>query len=118
MVMHQIYLEENVKNSREPQRCLNLTLKEVVRAEVMKLLDASIIYPISDSLWISLVQVMSKRSRVTVVANEKNELVSTHVQTGWRVCIDYRKLNFMTRKDHFLLPFIDQMYICLPLHAL
>ena len=52
---------------------------------------------------------MPKKSRVIVVANENNELVPTRVQTGWRVCIDYRKLNFMTRKDYFPLPFIDQM---------
>jgi len=55
------------------------------------------------------VQVVPKKSRITVVANENNELVPTRVQTGWRVCIDYRKLNSMTRKDHFPLPFIEQM---------
>ena len=49
-----------------------------------------------------------KKSGVTVVKNDDNELVPTKVQTGWRVCIDYRKLN-STRKDHFPLPFIDQM---------
>ena len=44
-----------------------------------------------------------------MVTNAENELVPTRVQTGWRVCIDYRKLNATTRKDHFPLPFIDQM---------
>ena len=43
------------------------------------------------------------------MANEKNELIPTRTVTGWRVCIDYRKLNKTTRKDHFPLPFIDQM---------
>ena len=52
---------------------------------------------------------MPKKSGVTVVKNDDNELVPTKVQTGWRVCIDYRKLNSTTRKDHFPLPFIDQM---------
>ena len=41
--------------------------------------------------------------------NKESELVLTRVQIGWRVCIDYRKLNAATRKDHFPLPFIDQM---------
>ena len=83
----------------------------------MKLLDAGIIYPISDSKWVSPVQVVPKKSGVTVVANQHNELVPTHVQTGWRVCIDYRRLNAMTRKDHFPLPFIDQMLERLAGHA-
>ena len=52
---------------------------------------------------------MHKKSGVTVVKNDDNELVPTKVQTGWRVCIDYRKLNSTTRKDHFPLPFIDQV---------
>ena len=43
------------------------------------------------------------------MANEKNELIPTRTVTGWRVCMDYRKLNKATRKDHFPLPFIDQM---------
>ena len=61
-------------------------------------------------------QVVPKKSRVTVVTNE-NKLVPTGVQTGWRVCIDYRKLNSMNRKDHFPLPFIDQMLERLAGHA-
>lgn len=50
-----------------------------------------------------------KKSEVTVVKNESNELIPTRVTTGWRVCIDYRKLNAVTRKDHFPLPFMDQI---------
>ena len=67
------------------------------------------IYPISDSLWLSPVQVVPKKGGMTVVPNEKNELIPTRTVTGWRVCIDYRRLNDATRKDHFPLPFIDQM---------
>ena len=52
---------------------------------------------------------MPKKSGLAVVQNEDNELVPQRVQTGWRVCIDYRKLNTATKKDHFPLPFIDQM---------
>ncbi|KAM1439660.1 hypothetical protein ACFX1X_013220 [Malus domestica] len=82
---------------------------DVVKKEIIKLLDFGVIYPISDSHWVSPVQVVPKKSRVTVVKNEDNEFVPTRIQTGWRVCIDYRKLNATTRKDHFPLPFIDQM---------
>ena len=84
-------------------------MKEVVKKEVLKLLDVGVIYPIADSKWVSPTQVVPKKSRVTVVANENNELIPTRVTSGWRVCIDYRKLNAGTRKDHFPLPFVDQM---------
>ena len=84
-------------------------MKEVVKKEVLKLLDVGFIYPIIDSKWVSLTQVVPKKFGVTVVANEHNELIPTGVTTGWRVCIDYKKLNDGTRKDHFPLPFVDQM---------
>ncbi|XP_027915170.1 uncharacterized protein LOC114174533, partial [Vigna unguiculata] len=77
--------------------------------EVTKLLQAGIIYPISDSTWVSPVHVVPKKSGITVVKNEKNELIPTRIQNSWRVCIDYRRLNQATRKDHFPLPFMDQM---------
>ncbi|CAN6678216.1 unnamed protein product [Malus baccata var. baccata] len=107
--MHRILLEEGSKTSREAQRRLNPPMMEVVKKEVIKLLDCRVIYPISDSKWVSPVQCVPKKSGVTVVANAENELVPQRIQTGWRVCIDYRKLNAATRKDHFPLPFIDQM---------
>ncbi|XP_038707240.1 uncharacterized protein LOC120002544 [Tripterygium wilfordii] len=109
MCMHRILMEEDYKSSVEHQRRLNPNMKEVVKAEILKLLDAAIIYPISDSSWVSPVQVVPKKGGITVVKNEKNELIPTRTTTGWRVCIDYRKLNNATRKDHFPLPFIDQM---------
>jgi hypothetical protein len=109
LVMHKIHLEENSKPSREPQRRLNPVMQEVVRAEVIKLLDAGIIYPISNSKWVSPIHVVPKKAGLTVVKNKDNELVPTRIQSGWRVCMDYRKLNAATRKDHFPLPFIDQM---------
>ena len=52
---------------------------------------------------------MPKKRDMTVVMNDKNELIPTRTVTGWRVCMDYRKLNKAARKDHFPLPFIDQM---------
>ncbi|CAN6707338.1 unnamed protein product [Malus baccata var. baccata] len=102
--MHRILLEEGSKTSREAERRLNPLMMEVVKKEIIKLLDCGVIYPISDSKWVSPVQCVSKKSGVTVVANAENELVPQRIQTGWRVCIDYRKLNAATRKDHFPLP--------------
>ncbi|XP_059431555.1 uncharacterized protein LOC132165068 [Corylus avellana] len=107
--MHRILLEEGAKPSRQPQRRLNPPMMDVVKKEILKLLEVGVIYPISDSNWVSPVQVVPKKTGITVVKNQNNELVPTRVQNGWRVCIDYRKLNAVTRKDHFPLPFIDQM---------
>ena len=106
---HKFHLEEDVKPSRQPQRRLNPIMKEVVKKEVLKLLDVGVIYPIADSKWVSPTQLVPKKFGVTVVTNENNELIPTRVTSGWRVCIDYRKLNAGTRKDYFPLPFVDQM---------
>ncbi|RDX92581.1 Retrovirus-related Pol polyprotein, partial [Mucuna pruriens] len=107
--MHRILMEEEIKPIRQQQRRLNPTLLDVVKKEVTKLLDVGIIYPISDSQWVSPVQVVPKKSGMTVMKNQQDELVPTRIQNSWRVCIDYRRLNLATRKDHFPLPFIDQM---------
>ncbi|XP_073137953.1 uncharacterized protein [Henckelia pumila] len=109
LCMHKILMEENINPLVQPQRRLNPKMQEVVKAETIKLLDAGIIYPIYDSPWVSPVQCVPKKGGITVIQNEKNELIPTRTVTGWRVCIDYRKLNDGTRKDHFPLPFIDQM---------
>jgi len=107
--MHGILLEKDAKPVRQPQRRLNPQLMEVVKKEVPKLLQSSIIYPISDNTCVSLVHVVPKKSGITVVKNEKNELIPTRIQNSWRVCIDYRRQNQATRKDHFPLPFMGQM---------
>ncbi|XP_020963501.1 uncharacterized protein LOC110265079, partial [Arachis ipaensis] len=83
--------------------------EEKLQKEVTRLLEVDIIYPILDSEWVSPVQVVPKKSGVTTVKNEHGELMATRVQNAWRVCIDYRRLNQATRKDHYPLPFIDQM---------
>ena len=103
--MHRILLEEEAKPERQPQRKLNPLIMEVVKKEITKLLEAGIIFPILDSKWVSPVQVVPKKSGLTVIKNQDNELVPTRVQNSWRVCIDYRRLNQATRKDHF--PFLS-----------
>ncbi|GJW14767.1 hypothetical protein Tco_0018900 [Tanacetum coccineum] len=110
---HKILMEDEFKPSVQPQRRVNPNINEVVKKEVVKLLDVGLIYPISDSPWVSPVQIVSKKEGMTVVNNEKDELILQRTITGWRVYIDYRKLNNATRKDHFPLPFIDQMLECL-----
>ncbi|GJT38461.1 reverse transcriptase domain-containing protein [Tanacetum coccineum] len=102
-------IKENAKPVVQHQRRVNPKIHEVIKQEVIKLLDAGLIYPISDSPWVSPVHCVPKKGGITVVKNEENELIPTRLVTGWRVCIDYRKLNDATRKDHFPLPFMDQM---------
>ncbi|GJV18424.1 reverse transcriptase domain-containing protein [Tanacetum coccineum] len=106
---HKILMEEDYEPTVQHQRMVNPKIHDVIKKEVEKLLDAGLIYPISDSPWVSLVHCVPKKGGMTVVTNDENELVPTRLVTGWRVCIDYRKLNEATRKDHFPLPFMDQM---------
>jgi len=76
-------MEEDYKPVRQPQRRLNPTMKEEVRKEVLKLFEAGLIYPISDNAWVSPIQVVPKKSGMTVVRNEKNDLIPTRIVTGW-----------------------------------
>lgn len=89
--IHHIYTKKDVKPIRKPQQRLNPHLKDIVKAELQNLLDVNFIYPISNSKWVSPLVVVSKK-------NGK-----------WQICIDYRELNKTTQKDHFPLPFIDQV---------
>nr|GEV42496.1 reverse transcriptase domain-containing protein [Tanacetum cinerariifolium] len=106
---HKILMEEDYKPAVQHQRRVNPKIHDIIKKEVEKLLDAGLIYPISDSPWVSPVHYVSIKGGFTVAENEENELIPTRLVTGWRVCIDYRKLNEATRKDHFPLPFMDQM---------
>ncbi|GJS16855.1 reverse transcriptase domain-containing protein [Tanacetum coccineum] len=106
---HKILMEEDYEPTVQHQRRVNPKIHDVIKKEVEKLLDAGLIYPISDSPWVSPVHCVPKKGGMTVVKNDDNDLIPTRLVTGWRVCIDYRKLNEATRKDHFPLPFMDQM---------
>ncbi|GJV42748.1 reverse transcriptase domain-containing protein [Tanacetum coccineum] len=106
---HKILMEEDYKPAVQHQRRVNPKIHDVIKKEVEKLLDAGLIYPISDSPWVSPVHCVPKKGGFTVVENDENELIPTRLVTGWRVCIDYQKLNEATHKDHFPLPFMDQM---------
>jgi hypothetical protein len=79
-------------------------MREVVKKEVLKLLKAGVIYSISDSEWVSPVLVVQKKGGMTIIHNEKNELIPQRTVTGWWMCINYQKLNKATQKDHFCYP--------------
>nr|GEV47383.1 retrovirus-related Pol polyprotein from transposon 17.6 [Tanacetum cinerariifolium] len=106
---HKILMGDDLKPAVQHQRRVNPKIHDVIKNEVLKLLDVGLIYPISNTPWVSLVHCVPKKGSFTVVENEENELIPTRLVTGWRVCIDYRKLNEATRKDHFPLTFMDQM---------
>ncbi|GKC91704.1 reverse transcriptase domain-containing protein [Tanacetum coccineum] len=99
--IHKILMEDDYKPTVQSQRWVNPEIHEVIKKEVLKLLDASMIYPISDSPLVSPVHCVPKKGGITVVANEENELIPTRLVIGWRVCIDYMKLNEATQKDRF-----------------
>ncbi|KAK1628043.1 hypothetical protein QYE76_002358 [Lolium multiflorum] len=105
---HAINMEDDAKPVVEHQRRLIPKMKEVVRNEVLRLLEAGIIYPI-DSRWVSPVHCVPKKGGMTVVPNDNDELIPQRVVVGYRMCIDFRKVNKVTKKDHYTLPFIDQM---------
>jgi hypothetical protein len=76
-------LKEDCKTSRENRRRVNPILSDVLKKEVQKLLEAGLIYPISDSNWVIPIHVVPKKGGVTVVINEKGESVAKRTQTGW-----------------------------------
>ena len=107
LCQHKINMEPDAKPVVDHQRRLNPKMKEVVRTEILKHLEAGIIYPIADSRWVSLIHCVPKKRGITVVPNDKHELIPQRIVTGYRMVIDFRKLNKATRKDHCPLPFID-----------
>ncbi|XP_065859870.1 uncharacterized protein [Euphorbia lathyris] len=115
---HRLYMEDKVKPTAQPQRRLNPKMKEVVKAEVIKLLDAGMIYPISDSQWVSPVHIVPKKGGTIVTLNEKNELIPVRKTTGWRMCVGIRSLikclNAWQEKTIFTCPFGTFAYRRMP----
>ena len=108
IAIHRIFMEEGAEPVAEFNRRLSPEMKEVVRKEIVCLLDVDIIYPVKESEWVCPVHCVPKKGSCTVVPNENNELIPTRTIVGHRMCIDFRKLNKETRKYHYPLPFIDQ----------
>ena len=98
LCQHKINLEKDAKPIIDHQRRLNPKMKEVVRKEILKLLEAGIIYPVADSQWVSPVHCVPKKGGITVVPNDKDELIPQRIITGYRMVIDFRKLNKATKK--------------------
>ena len=82
IVYHQIHLIVNAKPRRYPQRKINTVMKETVRKDILKCLDNGIIYPISDSSWVSPVQLVLKKLGITLVKNDADKLIPIRIQTG------------------------------------
>ncbi|GJR31600.1 hypothetical protein Tco_1107832 [Tanacetum coccineum] len=78
-------MEEDYEPSVQSQRRVNLKIHDVIKKEVEKLLDAGLIYPISDSPWVSPVHCVPKKGGITVITNDENELIPTRLVTGWRI---------------------------------
>jgi hypothetical protein len=87
--MHHIYTNDQIKPVRQPQRRMNLALKDIVKEELQKLLQANFIYPISDRKWVF---------PLVIVPNTNGK---------WRIFLEFQELNKATYKDYFPLPFID-----------
>ena len=117
LCQHKINLEEDAKPVCDHQCRLNPKMKEVVRKEILKLLEAGIIYPVADSQWVSHVHCVPKKGGITIVPNDKDKLIPHRIVTGYRMVIDFHKSNKATRKDHYPLPFIDQMLERLSKHT-
>ncbi|GJQ98726.1 hypothetical protein Tco_0009865 [Tanacetum coccineum] len=104
---HKILMEEDYTPAVQHQRRVNPKIHDVIKKEVEKLLNAGLIYPISDSPWVSPVHCVPKKGGFTVVENEKNELIPTRLVTGWRDCPDCERLSCLQYPHEFhILSFI------------
>nr|GFB80596.1 retrovirus-related Pol polyprotein from transposon 17.6 [Tanacetum cinerariifolium] len=86
---HKILMEDDYTPVVQHQRRVNPKIHDVIKKEVEKLLDAGLIYPISDSPWVSPVHCVPKKGGFTIVKNKENELIPTRLVTGWRVWNEY-----------------------------
>ena len=88
---HHVYIKNDSKPILQPQCRMKPNLRDIVEEEIQKNLEEGFIYPISNSECVSTLVILPKK-------NGK-----------WRIYVDYRELNKATQKDHFPLPFIDQV---------
>jgi hypothetical protein len=98
---HRIPMEDQFKPVVDHQMRISHSMRELVKKEVIKLLDAGIIYPVPHREWVSPIHCVPEKGGLTVVKNENNELIPQRTVIGWRMCIDYHKLNKATKKYHF-----------------
>ncbi|GJZ54641.1 reverse transcriptase domain-containing protein [Tanacetum coccineum] len=84
---HRILMEDDYKLAIQPQRHLNPKVQDMLKNEIVKLLDSRLIYPISDSSWVSPIHVVLKKRGMTIVLNDNNELIPSRTITGW-ICTD------------------------------
>ncbi|GJS55277.1 hypothetical protein Tco_0628639 [Tanacetum coccineum] len=97
-------MEEDYKPAVQHQRRVNPKIHDVIKNEVEKLLDAGLIYPISDSPWVSPIHCVPKKGGFTVVQNEENELIPTRLVTGWRISGKRVLLFLMDSRRYFQIP--------------
>nr|GEU63451.1 reverse transcriptase domain-containing protein [Tanacetum cinerariifolium] len=113
---HKILMEEDYEPTVQHQRRVNPKIHDVIKKEVEKLLDAGLIYPISDSLWVSHVYCVPKKGGITIVKNDDNDLIPTRLVTGWRIPIepkDQEKTTFTCPYETFA---YRRMPLCYAMH--
>ena len=93
----------------EHQRRLNQPMKDVLKKEIIKWLDTTVIYPFADRSCICPFYCESKMEGMTIVPNERNNIIPIILVTWWRVCMDWQNMNAWTEKDHLLMPLMDQL---------
>ncbi|GJY20201.1 reverse transcriptase domain-containing protein [Tanacetum coccineum] len=114
MLLLQILMEDDYKPVIQPQRRLNTKVQDVVKNEIVKVLDFRLIYPISDSSWVSSIHMVPKKGGMIVVLNDNNELIPSRTITGWRVILPNSDRTRRARKDTFTCPYETFAYRRMP----
>nr|GEU43355.1 reverse transcriptase domain-containing protein [Tanacetum cinerariifolium] len=111
---HKILMDDDYIPAVQSQRRVNLKIHNVIKMEVIKLLDAGMIYPTSDSPWVSPIHCVPKKGGMTVIANENNELISTRLVTGWRDISKFILIHKTWKKTTFTCPYVTFAYRRMP----
>ena len=107
--MHKINLVEDVEPIVDTHKRVHPRMKDVVRKEVIRLLESGVIYPISDSKWVIPIHSIPKHGGITTIQNDKDEVLPSRTITEYKMCVDFRKLNKITIKEHQPLPFMERI---------